>query len=61
MKKYEVSAGCCYCGECVCACPIGAISMDSKGAHIDESKCVGCGTCMNNCASEAIVEKTQGE
>jgi len=30
--------------------------MDSKGAHIDQEKCIGCGQCYKNCASEAIVE-----
>ena len=32
--------------------------MDSKGARIDEEKCIGCGKCAKNCASEAIVRKT---
>ena len=56
MKKYSVEAGCCFCQECQYACPVGAISMDSKGAHIDQEKCIGCGQCYKNCASEAIVE-----
>ena len=49
--------GCCFCQECQYVCPVGAISMDSKGAHIDENKCVGCGICAKNCASEAIMPK----
>lgn len=49
--------GCCFCQECQYVCPVGAIRMDSKGAHIDEDKCIGCGACAQNCASEAIVPK----
>jgi NAD-dependent dihydropyrimidine dehydrogenase PreA subunit len=30
--------------------------MDAQGAHIDEEKCIGCGQCAKNCASEAIIE-----
>ena len=53
---YKVE-GCCFCQECLYVCPKNAIHMDSTGAHIDESKCVGCGICVNNCASQAIVPK----
>ena len=56
MKKYIVAAGCCFCQECLYVCPVKAITMDAKGAHIDQEKCVGCGKCANNCASEAIIE-----
>ena len=41
---------------CEDACPVGAITMDKNGAHIDLEKCVGCGKCAKNCASEAIVK-----
>ncbi|MBE6691339.1 MAG: 4Fe-4S dicluster domain-containing protein [Ruminococcaceae bacterium] len=57
MAKYQVSDGCCFCMECQFVCPVGAISMDSKGAHIHEEKCIGCGKCAQNCASEAIERK----
>ena len=53
-KIYQVTNGCCFCGECVFDCPVGAITMDKAGAHIDAEKCVGCGSCAANCASEAI-------
>ena len=56
MKKYEVSQGCCFCSECLFVCPVHAISMDNKGAHIDKTKCIGCGRCASECASEAIIE-----
>ncbi len=55
MKKYQVSQGCCFCGECMYVCPKGAITMDAKGAHIHADNCIGCGICADNCASEAIV------
>ena len=58
MVKYSVEAGCCFCQECQYVCPTMAITMDSKGAHIDPEKCIGCGKCAKNCASEAIVRKT---
>ena len=57
MKMVYVVEGCCYCQECLYVCPKGAIHMDSKGAHIDENKCVGCGICAKHCASEAILPK----
>ena len=56
MKKYQVTNGCCFCSECMFVCPVGAVSMDSHGAHIDIEKCIGCASCYNNCASEAIAE-----
>lgn len=57
MKKYVVSNGCCYCGECLFVCPAKAITMDKNGAHIDPDACIGCGQCARNCASEAISER----
>ena len=56
MRKYQVNRGCTHCGTCIYECPVGAISIDSGGAHIDIEKCRGCGICLDNCASEAITE-----
>ena len=56
MAKYSVEAGCCFCQECQYACPVSAITMDVNGAHIDQQKCIGCGKCAKNCASEAILK-----
>ncbi len=56
MIKYSVQAGCCFCQECQYVCPKNAISMDKNGAHIDQTLCIGCGICANNCASEAIIK-----
>ncbi len=54
MKKYTVDRGCTFCGTCVFECPVGAITLDENGAHINQEKCTGCGKCYDNCASEAI-------
>lgn len=56
MVKYSVEAGCCFCQECQYSCPVAAITMDKDGAHIDREKCIGCGMCAKNCASEAIIK-----
>ena len=56
MATYEVTQGCCYCGECLTLCPFHAIFMDKDGAHIKKEVCRGCGICARNCASEAITK-----
>ncbi len=53
---YQVKQGCTYCGMCETECPVGAITLQKTGAHIDQDKCISCGNCAMNCASEAIVE-----
>lgn len=59
MAKFEVSQGCTLCGTCLFECPVGAINMGPGGAKINEEVCIRCGRCMRNCASEAIVEKSE--
>jgi len=51
---YRVSRGCVFCCACQHECPVSAITMTDTGAVIDESKCVGCGRCYDNCQAEAI-------
>ena len=56
-KRYKVSDGCQGCTGQYCAqvCPKGAISWVNGKSHIDESKCVRCGMCMNACPYNAII------
>ncbi len=57
---YEVTNACrgCLAHRCEDVCPSGAISFDHKHvAHIDKSKCIGCGSCSKVCPYAAIVHR----
>lgn len=43
--------GCLGNGDCVKACPFGAMLIDEENrlAHVDFSKCTGCGKCVEAC------------
>ena len=44
---------CAQCGECVRACPQGAVSMTPQGPHTDPALCTRCGECVPFCAPGA--------
>lgn len=52
------AASCTGCGECVPACPFGAIALAGDGAsevaRIDATACKGCGGCVPVCPADAI-------
>ena len=55
--KYKVGSGCAICLMCIYRCPTKAISViENVSAYIDPEKCIGCGTCYNNCQPEAIIK-----
>jgi heterodisulfide reductase subunit A len=51
---------CAACGQCVAACPYGAIHLDSGRlgeplhARVNDFQCRGCGTCAAACPNKAI-------
>jgi Fe-S-cluster-containing hydrogenase component 2 len=55
-----VGSDCEACGECIEACPVGAISMNHRGAEISE-ECKGCGICLNACPYRAITLEMGGK
>jgi Pyruvate/2-oxoacid:ferredoxin oxidoreductase delta subunit len=56
------SAECLACGDCVAACPIGALSIPEAAAgsgeeafaRVDAGMCLGCGVCRRHCPSGAL-------
>lgn len=47
--------GCVGCGQCVEACPFGAVSLSAAGvAVIDAERCMACGKCVKICPREVI-------
>lgn len=53
-QVYRVRGGCVLCVTCKTVCPVGAVTIDGDGAHIDPAVCTGCGQCAANCPAEAI-------
>ena len=52
--KAVCAAGCIGCTLCTKQCEFGAITVENNIAHIDYSKCTGCGKCAEKCPKKII-------
>jgi len=46
---------CLMCGDCIAACPVGAIENTAAGLVTHREKCIACGICAQVCPVEARV------
>lgn len=52
--KPRAGKRCVGCGNCVCWCPVNAISISEKKAQMNPDLCIGCGECISACPIRAI-------
>lgn len=55
LVKSVCQAGCIGCKMCTRVCEDGAITVENNIAHIDYTKCTGCGKCAEKCPAKIIL------
>lgn len=55
MKACQV--GCIGCRMCTKVCEFDAITVENNIAHIDQTKCTGCGACAEKCPKKIIIKQ----
>lgn len=58
INRFQVTENCqkCMAKSCIRACAFGAISINGRGAYIDQDKCKECGKCAQACPYHAIAD-----
>ncbi len=54
VTRRQCDVGCIACRICEKNCPAGAVTVTDCVAHIDQSKCIGCGKCAEKCPRKII-------
>ncbi len=54
VKPYVVEKNCTACGRCIRYCPVNAIKIETKKAHINKEICIGCADCIAVCEYDAV-------
>lgn len=56
VTRFSVTEACrgCLAHHCLDNCPVGAIEIYNKKAHINQEKCIECGKCHDMCQFDAI-------
>ncbi len=52
------SGKCSHCGKCALKCPLGAITVDTRGKTLtlNTKRCIGCGQCVLACDTQQAIE-----